>query len=59
MTIQFHFPNLLLNQYRRKPMISFLGSLFVEATVVAIVCVFFLSLMVVAGVREILKNRDE
>ncbi|MGZ3633260.1 MAG: hypothetical protein ACXU9U_00670 [Parachlamydiaceae bacterium] len=37
----------------------FFGSLFVEASVIGIVCVIFLILFVVAGIRQILKdNRD-
>lgn len=35
-----------------------LANLFVEATVVGIVCVVFLILFVVAGVRQILKDRE-
>lgn len=34
-------------------------SLFVEAGVVGIICIIFLILFVVAGVRQMLKNRDE
>lgn len=34
------------------------GSLYTEAAVVGIVCVVFLILFVVAGVRQILKERD-
>lgn len=33
-----------------------LGSLEVEVTVVSIVCIFFLLLMVVAGIRQIYKG---
>jgi len=36
-----------------------LGSLFVEAAVVGAVCLVFLILFVVAGIRQILKDRDE
>jgi hypothetical protein len=36
-----------------------LANLFVEATVVGIVCIFFLCLFVVAGVRQILHDRDD
>lgn len=36
-----------------------LASLHTEAAVVGVVCVFFMALMVVAGVRQILKERDE
>ncbi len=39
-------------------MITLLGSSNTEATVVAIVCVFFLLLFVVSGVRQILKDRE-
>jgi hypothetical protein len=36
-----------------------LASLFVEASVVGIVCIVFLVLFVVAGIRQIMKdNRD-
>lgn len=35
-----------------------LGDLFVEATVVGIVCLVFLVLFVVAGIRQILKDKD-
>jgi hypothetical protein len=35
-----------------------LASLYTEATVVAIVCVIFLALFIVAGVREILKSDE-
>lgn len=34
-------------------------SLFVEAGVVGIVCVIFLVLFVVAGVRQMIKNKEE
>lgn len=33
-------------------------SLYTEATVVAIVCIIFLILFVVAGIREIMKNNE-
>lgn len=36
-----------------------LGNLFIEAAVVGVVCVVFLLLFIVAGVRAHLKNRDE
>lgn len=39
-------------------MIHLFASLYTEAAVVGIVCIIFLILMVVAGVKEILKNRD-
>lgn len=35
-----------------------IAGLFVEATVVGIVCIFFLILFVVAGVKQILEDRD-
>ncbi len=35
------------------------AGLFVEAGVVGIVCLIFLILFVVAGIRQILKDRDE
>lgn len=35
-----------------------LGSLFVEAAVVGIVCIVFLILFVVAGIKQILNDRD-
>lgn len=37
----------------------FLATLFVEAAVIGIVCAVFLILFVVAGVRQILKDRDD
>jgi len=37
---------------------TILANLFVEAAVVGAVCLVFLILFVVAGVRQILKNRD-
>lgn len=41
-------------------MISFpLASLFVEAAVVGIVCFVFLILFVVAGIRQIIKNKED
>ncbi len=36
----------------------FLGSLYVEAAVVGIICAIFLILFVVAGIRQILKDRE-
>ncbi len=33
-------------------------SLFVEAAVVGIVCIIFLILFVIAGIRQILKEKD-
>lgn len=39
-------------------MIHVLGTLFIEAAVVGAVCIFFLLLMVVAGIRQILKDRE-
>lgn len=35
-----------------------LGTLFVEAAVVGIVCVIFLILFVVAGIKQILNDRE-
>lgn len=35
-----------------------LGNLFLEATVVGIVCLFFMAMFVVAGIRQIVKERD-
>ncbi len=34
-------------------------SLFVEAAVVGVVCLVFLALFVVAGIRQIIKDRNE
>lgn len=39
-------------------MIAVLGNLYMEAAVVGVVCAVFLILFIVAGVRQILKNRD-
>jgi hypothetical protein len=36
-----------------------LANLFVEAAVVGIVCLVFLALFVVAGIRQIIKNKEE
>lgn len=36
-----------------------IGGLFMEASVVGIVCIIFLILFVVAGVKQILNERDE
>lgn len=36
-----------------------LADLFIEATVVVIVCAVFLILFVVAGIRQILKGEDD
>ena len=36
-----------------------LGSLFVEAFAVGIVCVVFLILFVVAGIRQVMKDRED
>lgn len=33
-------------------------SLFIEAAVVGVVCIVFLILFVVAGIRQIIKNKD-
>lgn len=35
------------------------AGLFVEAAVVGIVCIIFLCLFIVAGIRQILKDREE
>lgn len=35
-----------------------LAGLFVEATVVGIICIIFLALFVVAGIRQILRDRE-
>jgi len=37
----------------------FLASLFVEAGVVGIVCLIFLILFVVAGIRQIIKDKEQ
>jgi len=39
-------------------MISIAGSLQVEAGVVGIICIVFLLLFVVAGIRQIMKDRE-
>lgn len=39
-------------------MLIILADLFTEAAVVGIVCAIFLLLMVVAGIRQILKDKD-
>ena len=39
-------------------MIHVFANLHTEAAVVGVVCIIFLILMVVAGVREIIKNKD-
>jgi hypothetical protein len=36
-----------------------LGSLFMEAFVVGIVCVVFLLLFVVAGIRQVMKDNED
>lgn len=36
-----------------------LANLFLEAAVVGVVCVIFLILFVVAGIRQILKDKEE
>lgn len=38
---------------------TLLASLFLEATVVGIVCVIFLILFVVAGIRQIYKDSED
>lgn len=35
-----------------------LATLFVEVTVVGIVCFIFLGLFIAAGIRQIIKNKD-
>lgn len=37
----------------------FLANLFIEAAVVGIVCLVFLILFVVAGIRQIIKNKED
>lgn len=37
---------------------NMLGQLFIEAAVVGAVCIVFLILFVVAGIRQIYKDRD-
>jgi len=37
---------------------NFLASLFMEASVVGIVCIVFLILFVVAGIKQIMSERD-
>ncbi len=39
--------------------IFFAAGLFVEAAVVGVVCIFFLGLFVVAGIKQILKNDEK
>lgn len=39
-------------------MTAILADLFMEATVVGIVCIVFLLLFVVAGIKQIFKNKD-
>jgi len=39
-------------------MTTILADLFMEATVVGIVCIVFLLLFVVAGIKQIFKNKD-
>jgi O-antigen ligase len=34
-------------------------SLFIEAGVVGIICLLFLALFIVAGIRQMLKNEDD
>lgn len=36
-----------------------LGTLFVEAAVVGIICIIFLILFVVAGIRQTIKEQDD
>jgi hypothetical protein len=42
-----------------KNMYIILADLFIEATMVGIICGIFLILFVVAGIRQILRDRDE
>jgi len=37
----------------------YLGNLFVEAAVVGVICLIFLILFVVAGIRQIIREQDE
>lgn len=53
----FKYPNTLKVSREREMSIA-LAQLFVEAAVVGIVCIIFLILMVVAGIRQILKDRE-
>ncbi|NGX43412.1 MAG: hypothetical protein K940chlam7_01709 [Chlamydiae bacterium] len=39
-------------------MLPIVAKLYVEAAVVGIICIIFLLLMVVAGIRQILKDRE-
>jgi hypothetical protein len=39
-------------------MMQVLGTLFIEAAVVGVVCVFFLILMVIAGIKQIMEDRE-
>lgn len=39
-------------------MLIYLANLFVEAGVVGIICLIFLCLFIVAGIRQILKGQD-
>lgn len=49
----------VLNKGKRQTMRIFIGNLFIEATVVAIVCLVFLALFIVSGIRQIIKNKNE
>jgi|GEM_PF-1071737 len=49
----------IIFQGNLKRMQTLFANLFVEAAVVGVVCVVFLILMVVAGVKQILEDRDE
>lgn len=49
--------NIFLRDHRR--MHTIFANLFIEAAVVGVVCVVFLILMVVAGVKQILEDRDD
>jgi hypothetical protein len=41
-----------------KEVMDMLGTLYIEAAVVGIICLVFLLLFVVAGIRQILKDRE-
>ncbi len=40
-------------------MIPSFGALFVEVTVVGIVCFVFLALFIIAGIRQMIQNKDD
>jgi len=39
-------------------MIPFVATLFIEAAVVGVVCLIFMALMVIAGIRQIWKDHE-